>query len=285
MMSSRADIVISRFARRLLREQYVLVLSAEPGVLAGRIEPLHDMRVAIRRLRSLLKAFRKALPRPEADALETRFRRLSKKLGPARDMDVWMRALKSMRTPGIEEWRKFVEHQRGIQKRKKESLHRILADLSTRSLKADFNRFLTRPADVPPSARLEELAVKAVRKSIDRVMERSHIAPSFSARKAHLLRIACRRARYMAEFFTATLGRPIAQLARQLKTVQDVLGDIHDCDICLAHLRRAPIHPPGLAAELNRRRRAHVARFGKSWKRLEGSVLPFTCQSPAATAH
>ena len=118
-------------------------------MLAGRIEPLHDMRVAIRRLRNLLKAFRKALPRPEADALEARFRRLSKKLGPARDMDVWMRALKSMRAPGSDEWREFVEHQREIQNRKRESLRRILADPSTR-----FAESRLRPVSDPADRRL-----------------------------------------------------------------------------------------------------------------------------------
>jgi CHAD domain-containing protein len=277
---------ISRFARRLLREQYTLVLDAEPGVLAGRIEPLHDMRVAIRRLRNLLKAFRKVLPRPEADALEARFRRLSKKLGPARDMDVWMRSLKSMRTPGSEEWREFVGHQREIQNRKRETLRHILGDPSTHSLKADFDCFLKRADMETADVTLAGLAAKAVRKSLDRVMDRSRLGPSCPARKAHLLRIACRRARYMAEFFTATLGKPAARLARQLKAVQDVLGDIHDCDICLTHLYRAPVlAPSGLVAELNRRRRAHVARFGKIWERLQGSVPPFTCQSPAATAH
>lgn len=276
---------ISRFARRLLREQVTMIQSAEPGVLAGRIEPLHDMRVAIRRLRNLLKAFRKALPQPEATALETRFRQLSKQLGPARDTDVWLRALRSMRAHSSGEWREFVQHQREILNRKKESLRRILADPSIRSLKADFVQFLARPADVSFDAALEELAARAVRKSVRRVMERSRIAPSFPARKVHRLRIACRRGRYTAEFFSTTLGKPAARLARQLKAVQDVLGDIHDCDICLAHLRRARQSPPGLVAEMYRRRRAHVARFGKAWNRLKGSVLPFTCQSPAATAH
>ena len=276
---------ISRFARRLLLEQYTLVLKAEPGVLAGRVEPLHDMRVAIRRLRNLLNAFRKALPRPDADTLEARFRRFSKKLGPSRDMDVWMRALKSMRASDSGEWREFVGHQREIQNRKRESVHRILTDPLTRSLKSDFDQFLRQPAVKTAGITLAGLGAKAVRKSLDHVTERSRLGPLFSARKAHLLRIACRRARYMAEFFAATLGQPVAQLARRLKAVQDVLGDIHDCDICLAHLRRAALSPPGLVAELNRRRRAHVARFGKVWERLKGSVPPFTCQSPAATAH
>lgn len=276
---------ISRLTHRLLREQYILTLNAEPGVLAGRIEPLHDMRVAIRRLRNLLKAFRKALSRPEADALEARFRRLSKKLGLARDMDVWMRALKSIRTPGSDDWREFIQHQRRIQKQKKESLRRILASPSTRSLKADFDRFLTRPAGIFFDTTLKELAAKAVRKSLGRVMKRSRLPPSFSARRVHRLRIACRRARYMAEFFAPMLGKPVDRLAGRLKAVQDVLGDIHDCDICMAHLRRTRRSPSGLIAELNRRRRAHVARFGKVWNRLKSSAPPFSCQSLPTTAH
>lgn len=280
-----STIDISRRARRLLSEQYVLMLNAEPGVLAGRIEPLHDTRVAIRRLRNLLKVFRKALPRPEADALEARFRRLSKKLGPARDMDVWMRALKSMRASGSDHWREFIEHQRGIQQQKKEALRRILNHPSTRSLKVDFDLFLTRPADIFSDTTLKELAARAVQKSLGRVMKRSRLAPSFSARRVHRLRIACRRARYTAEFFSTTQDKPVARLAQQLKAVQDVLGDIHDGDICLAHLRRARRSPPGLMAELNRRRRAHVARFDKVWNRLKSSVPPFSCQSLPPTAH
>jgi CHAD domain-containing protein len=194
---------------------------------------------------------------------------LSKQLGPARDMDVWMRALKSMRAPDSNQWREFVGRQREIQKRKKESLRRILTDPSYRSLKADFEQFLDRSTVGTADVTLAELGARAVRKSLDRVADRWPLGPSFSARRAHLLRIACRKARYLAEFFTATLDRPAGRLARRLKAAQNVLGDIHDCDICLAHLRRAStLPPPGLVAELNRRRRAHVLRFGEVWDPL-----------------
>ncbi len=275
----------TRFARKLLREQYDIFLASEPGVLAGRVEALHDMRVAIRRLRNLLKAFRRILPRPEADALEARFRRLSKKLGPARDMDVWMRTLKSMRVFERDGGREFSRRQREVQKRRREAARRVVTAPSTRALNADFRLFLDQPAGEASDITLEKLAARAIRKSLDRVMERSRLPASFPARSAHLLRIACRRARYMAEFFAETPGKPAARLARRLKAVQDVLGDVHDCDICLNHLRGAPLQPPGLAAELARRRRAHVARFGKAWNRLLASVPPFTCQSPVPKAH
>ena len=276
---------ISHFARRLLREQYALALHAEPGALAGRIKPLHDLRVAIRRLRNLLKAFRKVLPKPEADAFEIRLQRLSKRLGPARDMDVWMRTLKSMSPADTDHWRAFIRRQREIQKQEKKALQCALTDPSIRLLKVDFGRFLDQPLSPFPDLTLEKLAAKAIRKSLGQVMDRSWIAPSYSVLKVHRLRIACRRARYTVEFFAEALGRPAARLARQLKTVQDLLGDVHDGDICLIQLRRARHAPPELAAELNRRRRRHMARFDKVWNQLVESMLPFSCQSAAGTAH
>jgi CHAD domain-containing protein len=282
-MSARATDT-TRFALKLLREQYDIVLASEPGVLAGHVEALHDMRVAIRRLRNLLKAFRKALPRPETDTLEVRFQRFSKKLGSARDMDVWMRALKSMRPTGSEPWRQLIDHQREIQERKKEAVCLLLADPSTRELKARFERFLIRPAGNTDVA-LEKIASRAIRKSLERALARSRLPPSLPAHPAHLLRIACRRARYMAEFFAGTKDKSVARLARRLKAVQDVLGDIHDCDICLEHLRRAPFQPLEWFAELEWRRQTHVARFDRAWDRLARAMPPFTCQSPAAKAH
>ena len=207
-MNSRAANDIHHSVRRLLREQYHILLNSEPGALVGRIEPLHDMRVAIRRLRNLLKAFRKALLRPDIDAFEARFQQLSKRLGPSRDMDVWMRVLKSVRVIRSGEWLDYVGRQHEIQKKKKESLRRILADPSYHSLKADFDQFLNRLTVEITGVTLAKLGARAVQKSIDRMVDRSRLGSSFSARRVHLLRIACRQARYMAEFCAATRGQP-----------------------------------------------------------------------------
>ena len=89
----------------------------------------------------------------------------------------------------------------------------------------------------------------------------------------------------MAEFFAPMLGKPVDRLAGRLKAVQDVLGDIHDCDICLAHLHRAPPGPRGLVRRLQQRRQGHAAGFNKAWKQLGADLPPFTCQSRAATAN
>ncbi len=269
----------------LLRRQYDSIRMEEPGVLAGRVTPLHNLRVAIRRLRNLLKAFRKILPQPEGRDFEARFRQLSKKLGPVRDMDVWMRTLKSVPARRTGQWRAFVRHQREMQKRMKQSLPGILHDPPTRALMSDFKRFLDHPTFRAADLSIAVLGAAAIRKSIAQAMKRSLPGPALPPRKAHRLRIACRRARYMAEFFAASQGPSAARLARKFKAVQDVLGDIHDCDICLAHLRRAPPGPRGLVRSLQQRRQGHAARFQKVWKQLVAELQRLTCQSRNATAN
>ena len=55
----------------------------------GETEPVHQMRVAVRRLRSALALFRRAAACPELDAAKAGLRALGQALGPARDWDVF----------------------------------------------------------------------------------------------------------------------------------------------------------------------------------------------------
>jgi CHAD domain-containing protein len=85
----------------------------------------------------------------------------------------------------------------------------------------------------------------------------------------HRLRIACRKARYLAEFFTGTFDAPLEDLARRLKTIQDVLGDIHDQDVYREHLRTCRPRPPrALVHDIRRRREQDEVRFQKEWDRF-----------------
>jgi CHAD domain-containing protein len=82
-------------ARTILRSLYDDVLQPAPAVLSGRgTRDVHDMRVAIRRLRSAMGAFGMCFPNKRRRALQVRIRRLGRKLGEVRDADVQLASLR-----------------------------------------------------------------------------------------------------------------------------------------------------------------------------------------------
>src|SRR5580704_19610882 len=72
-------------------------MTANAGVLrAGRsVEGLHQLRVGLRRLEVALKSFGEAFEQPWLEELRGRAKVLSSRLGPARDLDVFLEELLS----------------------------------------------------------------------------------------------------------------------------------------------------------------------------------------------
>lgn len=116
------------------------------------------------------------------------------------------------------------------------------------------------------------------------VLDLAHDAQDPAAVKAlHDLRIAVKRLRYLLE-----LTGP-AEPVRQLKRLQDALGEIHDCDVQLPPLRalaREATEPEAtglrtLAVHVARRRAELFERFHQRWPELERT---FTSLSHAAAS-
>jgi triphosphatase len=84
-------------ARAILRALFDAVLGPAPLVLRGDdTRAVHDMRVAIRRLRSAMVTFAGAFPKRRWRALRAATRRLGTKLGEVRDADVHLAALRAV---------------------------------------------------------------------------------------------------------------------------------------------------------------------------------------------
>jgi CHAD domain-containing protein len=54
----------------------------------------------------------------------------------------------------------------------------------------------------------------------------------------HDMRIAAKRLRYVLELTTPVFGEPAAQGAKRAKRLQDLLGEIHDCDESVPRVER-----------------------------------------------
>jgi CHAD domain-containing protein len=82
-----------------------------------------------------------------------------------------------------------------------------------------------------PSAPLDESLsrIVAVRLEELRSFARDGSAPS-SAGDLHDMRIAAKRLRYVLEMAEPVLGAPAGRGAKEARRIQDLLGEIHDCD-------------------------------------------------------
>ena len=85
------------------------------------------------------------------------------------------------------------------------------------------------------------LAENAARIVLVRVDELRSFAPGAldpgESETQHAMRIAAKRLRYVLEATGFCFGRPAATAKRRTKELQDLLGEIHDCDVMLPRVR------------------------------------------------
>lgn len=89
-----------------------------------------------------------------------------------------------------------------------------------------------------PSAPLEQNAARIVRTRAD---ELRSFAPEALAPDAigaqHDMRIAAKRLRYVLEVTGFCFGKPAQTARRRARDLQDLLGEIHDCDVMLPQVQ------------------------------------------------
>jgi CHAD domain-containing protein len=234
--------------------------TAEPAA-SGDAEALHDFRVAARRARVALEAFRKSLRATQADRLERRLSALNRRLGPARDLDVLLENLRRARARSetITAW----ERRRAATLRLR---RRVLAGAEWARARADLNLVLAGRASGPAgrgSAR--KFAARKVRKAYRVAARRHRRADARDVASLHRVRIALRKVRMLAEAFSDVLGRDGRALARSLYACERPLGRAHDARLAIERIGDGD---PDASRFLRKRQRQGLRRFAKAWRRL-----------------
>jgi len=89
-----------------------------------------------------------------------------------------------------------------------------------------------------PAGPLAENAARIVRTRVGELLGLADIALDQAEVEAqHDLRIAAKRLRYVLELTGFCLGRPADTALRRARELQDVLGEMHDCDVMLPRVR------------------------------------------------
>ena len=227
---------------------YLSVQVAAMGEAGDRVamageESVHDLRVAIARVRNVLRTFGPALPSDTSLELALRLRQGAAMLGPIRDLEV-IGELLDTAAPGPLRDRE-VEAVRAELASRLELTRAEVSGVAHARLVAD----LTAYAEALTSSQgdLRPLARRAARRA-DKRFEAAGRDPE----ALHRARSAAKRARYAAE----VVGKP--SRARRLKRRTEGLGIHHDCHVAAA--RVLAIDAIGADADERDRILAHLAR-------------------------
>ncbi|WP_068269616.1 CHAD domain-containing protein [Aldersonia kunmingensis] len=215
------------------------LFAAEPEVRTDAYDSVHKMRVATRRLRSVLRSYRRVFDRDETDAIRTELRWLGEVLGVARDAEVraarFVKLLDEQPAGLIADplRTRLVTAERERYDRALGDIHAALDGERYGALRAALARLLATPPSGPAADDPDtEVCVVALSAAYRRVRE--HVRTEFAAapdariEALHDVRKSAKRLRYAAEAAGPTLGESAEVVAAEAKALQTVLGDHRD---------------------------------------------------------
>ncbi|MBO2456063.1 CYTH and CHAD domain-containing protein [Actinomadura violacea] len=222
-----------------LAAQVGTVTEGDPKARLGEDDAVHRMRVAVRRIRSTLKAYRPVLEDGRTEPLGPELKWLSAVLGEVRDLEVLRMRFQERLGGATPPWLDDLARQERV------AYKRLNAALKEPRYFALLNE-LDRLSAEPP---LASAAGRKARKELPELVTRSwdrmarayaSIAIAEDAEVArHETRKAAKRARYAAELATPVLGVAAKRVAKDAKRIQEVLGGYQDGVIAMEHLKAA----------------------------------------------
>jgi CHAD domain-containing protein len=233
----------------ILRQRLVSLLAAMPAAQSGDETSVHQARVASRRLRGALPMLSARADAHALDRVDRRVRRITRALGPVRELDVALLLLAELEGRGaasvtaIGRVRAAVTAER--LKRRREMLDAITP--------ARLDKLRKRLVDVAaPKSRAFETGstiAEAVSQSGKRARKlRAAIVRAggiYLPERLHRVRIEAKKLRYALEIQRElTHSRQRAQLNR-LKIQQDLLGRMHDLEMLIERARSVQTSLPG----------------------------------------
>jgi inorganic triphosphatase YgiF len=250
-------------------------------------EGVHDVRVAVRRLRSALALLEDA-PGFDADDLKRwrkRLKNLAAALGAVRDLDVQLGRLSAYRDAhpelydGLQPIWDAMTRERD--KARGEMLD-ALDDDKIRDALRTLHGFATEQPDEQSDGEpilVRHFAGGAVWRRYEDVLRHECQLPTESAPMLHEIRIACKRQRYALEMFAHAFGSHVEPLIALLVTLQDCLGAHQDCVVARGYLERSQaetsdqralaVYDEALATE----QIALRAQFRRLWAQLSGKAF------------
>ncbi len=228
---------------------------AETLVGAPTADAVHDLRVAVRRLRAALELF------GAGDAWVDELKRLMAPLGSCRDAQLRLEWLKAA---GAARGALYREEERRLAVELPLAVARVRAWLRARPPAFETLARELAPAGKFGGHRLRE-RLASLRGQVDRRAAKLDGAPD--PRAAHQLRIRAKRLRYAAELLERADPGPVHRLLRDLPHLQSLLGELHDADVRVDWLSHATVASRAERERLLERAQADRKRLARRLER------------------
>jgi CHAD domain-containing protein len=223
----------------MLADQLRAILAHDPGTRLGDDpEELHDMRVATRRARAVLRTARPLLDPGWTESVRSELKWLGAALGAVRDLDVFLARLeKSVAALDRTERRAGKKLVDAVRAERAEAREAMLAALSSERYQTLLLMLEAGVEELPVVASqvdARELAAKQF-KNLRKQMRK--LGPEPTDELIHRARIKGKRARYAAELVAAGDGKRTSRFVKRAKRFQDVAGAHQDAVVAERRLR------------------------------------------------
>jgi CHAD domain-containing protein len=221
-----------------------------PGARQGEVEHLHQARVATRRLREAVPLI---VSGSRGRKVEKKMRRLTRALGPVRELDVALQTLDALHQSGTVPAAAIARLRQEIALERRRLHAQMCEAVSRVDIPRLQRKLLAAARKCHPAGRIRDpkRIARARARAADRA-ERLRVAVDNAATlylpdRLHEVRVAVKKLRYALEVAKELSGsRAVAQI-RTLKSVQDLLGRMHDLEVLIARVRGlqgSPQAPP-----------------------------------------
>ncbi len=200
------------------------------------------MRVSLRRLWAAMTSFAHYFNHTKKfSRLSTYTRKLARKLGSVRDLDVLIELLE-----------KHIEHLQekplavlainyivsNCQAKRLQQRAKLFNYMEKLSQKEFERKFLAFFEAIESNVKVYNKKKQAIFFNTLKNFCQHDPKNDFSSEALHQFRIAAKKLRYSLEFFEMCFNQPLSQQLKTLREIQELLGDLHDCDVMVDLLKK-----------------------------------------------
>jgi CHAD domain-containing protein len=225
----------------VIRQRLLALNRTLPSARAGDPLAIHQARVATRRVREALPLVTR---RSKGRKLRKAVSRLTRALGLVRELDVALINLEelvadaTLPTEGIDLLRAILRDER----------QRLYADMAERVSRVDMDRlqrkalaaaarFAESEAAGDAAGRLRVVSKRAARRAVSLQTAIDNAGGIYLPDRLHGVRVAVKKLRYVLEIARELSRSRASARIRTLKTVQDLLGRMHDLEMLIMRIR------------------------------------------------